>query len=777
MSPESYIEGWLNVKDKKNDKKGYKNFMCVLKPIYNGNNQSGAVLLFLNENKELHSSIQINFLHGDSIALLKFEGEKTNQCKFVVIFQIVDHSKSWDKIQSSQLSFRAYDDITRERWVYALCDLVGNMKPPQELPTKYNGLFATRPRKIDKPKNISSVKRQSLADVMRPITTQLTENQNGPFIPFDRTASHQMIPGQPVARPPRSPPANQNDLSQCDWYYGAVDRKDVAEILSKEKSGAYLLRDSKQRGSYALSFKEIADKITHVLLTKAEDGKYCISVSNVRITDKSPAKAGAEFLRRCYGGLESYPCRHNIFRVQSMPASSGVPRITRRSQSLRVRHERAPDNGYITNPLQNTSHSAHAEESNNDVNDAGYLKLSALRTPRTSSSSSIEHQREVGVGAEAEGGKYVKMYPCVDGETQDPETIGQVFMDRSVDDVVDPGSYVTMQGYDPQYVAMYPFVEPDGENTYISMLPATEEHRSPPRKHTKSRNNSSNNQQQPLDYVDGDYDNPGELLDQGSQEARRRSVPAIPQYKKYNINPSGRSNEKRMLSKQQRSATFDAGSEMDRGLLGDGYPRQPPKGSPAVTNLKGKSLAEERSPDPCKADDDEYDNPSELLERSIEGRDSQQKLKSSQEQEKDEDYLQFNGDEDLFDQKMMNLKMQNQQGENQSRSSYQKKNQSGSNIHEKNQSKSSIQEKNQLKSSYQEKNQSKSSYQEKNQSKSSIQEKNQSKSSYQENSQSRVLRNKLSHEDDENPYTFDNMESSDEEDGEYLNLDSSQICD
>lgn len=398
MASTVYIDGWLQVKRKPSDK--YETFWCVLKPTFSAKNQLlGAELQFFVERNmdrsNYHGSVHINFLHGDSVALLDIKGNKKNKCKFSVLFQIVDHSKTFNKINQVEMNFATYEEILRERWMYALCDLVGNMKPPDDLPTMHNGKLATRPRVYEKPKNLKSVRKLSLAEIMAPVPLP---EQTGPFIPFDRKSSTQMIPSNKIPSPisPITPgPIARNPLiKHCAWYYGNINRKMSHDLLAKGLPGAYLLRDSSQTcAEYALSYKDTENKIQHVLVLKKSDNQY--SMDEDSILAPTPTKACQEFLMKYYSTLSCQPLCNISSTGNSNPAT---PKEKKRCQPHLIRQSTVPANiGRPQPPIfprpryENMTDDVRATKVEEDEEN-GYLQLTNLQNMNL-----IENQHQKGI--------------------------------------------------------------------------------------------------------------------------------------------------------------------------------------------------------------------------------------------------------------------------------------------------------------------------------------------------------------------------------------------
>uniref|UniRef100_A0A7M6DPP7 PH domain-containing protein n=1 Tax=Clytia hemisphaerica TaxID=252671 RepID=A0A7M6DPP7_9CNID len=132
-----YIDGWLEFKEKKKVKGSkYEKYWFVLKGQLLGGGQLTSAFLFCFKDNMTHEkskfigSTQIDII-DHSVELHKIEGneQKPWKCEFSV------------KVNGkTKLQFRSQDNIERDRWIYALVDLVGQQLPPSELPNLNNGI-------------------------------------------------------------------------------------------------------------------------------------------------------------------------------------------------------------------------------------------------------------------------------------------------------------------------------------------------------------------------------------------------------------------------------------------------------------------------------------------------------------------------------------------------------------------------------------------------------------------------------------------------------------
>lgn len=71
-------------------------------------------------------------------------------------------------------------------------------------------------------------------------------------------------------------PVISQDPTSERWFHGPLSAKDADKLLGeKGKNGSFLVRQSQSKpGDYVLSVRTEADKTTHVMIRRCEDGRY-----------------------------------------------------------------------------------------------------------------------------------------------------------------------------------------------------------------------------------------------------------------------------------------------------------------------------------------------------------------------------------------------------------------------------------------------------------------------------------------------------------------------
>ncbi|XP_065672550.1 uncharacterized protein LOC100199803 isoform X3 [Hydra vulgaris] len=263
-----YIDGWLEHKEKRK----YLQHWFVLKGKLNSSAQLEKAYLFCfktNDTKDKSQfvgSTEITF-PGGSVVLLK-----SSKTKFT--FKIL--------FNNTKFNFKAYDDQTRQRWIYAFCNLVGKQFPPLEIPTEISAIHCEPVEKktpLMAPKFLFGHGRsRSHNDLSRTL-----EEVNSPIV--KRGSCLQVNEDK-----------EKRSLNQIAWYYSGMKRVQAEELLSTEAVGSFLLRDSESHsGNFTLTYRDF-DKIKNHMICSTEKGQFKFCETEIKQQFNSPSEAAIIFM-------------------------------------------------------------------------------------------------------------------------------------------------------------------------------------------------------------------------------------------------------------------------------------------------------------------------------------------------------------------------------------------------------------------------------------------------------------------------------------------------
>lgn len=329
-----YIEGWLQIKENKKFKKHW----CVLKGKLLNSTQLLSAFLFCFKDQNTHvrehfvGSYQIN-LPEHTVQLISCKGDKPMKYEFVIY------------LNQDKMSFIADDELSQERWIYALVDLVGNGLPPSDLPTVQNDIRSKYKRlcksgqkmtkgKMKRAETMPAIRSTSSAAAARD-SFAITNTNLRATLDEEDLFSQSLDAGRIKLM------KASEILNTVPWYHGDKDREDAESLLDSNPIGAYLLRNH-QFDSYTLSYKD-ATKIKHHIIKKiGRPVGYQFEMSEINKVFESPQDAVEFYMDMISKTTHFRP--HPVPRNSIANVNIQQPRDARRRSSGRL------GNPYIRSP-------------------------------------------------------------------------------------------------------------------------------------------------------------------------------------------------------------------------------------------------------------------------------------------------------------------------------------------------------------------------------------------------------------------------------------------
>ena len=280
-----YYEGWLQVQEGKGIlSKGYKDRWCVLKGQVIGEQAITALFFRFKSNQNLDQCMEFQELNlpNDRIALLKKDGNDHRKCDFTL------------KLGENKIQLRAENDLEREKWIYALCDLAAEGRRPGELPGMHNDIRSKYDRKQG---SLISSKSFGANDSSR-------RNRARPKPPLQRcltspTGIASSASDDAVATAKSVNLHERASVSDVDWYFTGITRIAAESLLVDKPVGTYLLRDSessKKPDHYTLTYRGQHKICNHLIIPSPDGTGYIFDNSTIEETFNSPIDAVEFFM-------------------------------------------------------------------------------------------------------------------------------------------------------------------------------------------------------------------------------------------------------------------------------------------------------------------------------------------------------------------------------------------------------------------------------------------------------------------------------------------------